>query len=65
MAPTSPRSNNYERLEGGMGPTRNGAIRFAWKKLAIGAMCIIAVVYFFGPRERGDLGWRKLKDAGE
>lgn len=65
MAPISPRSSNYERLEGGMGPSRNGAVRFAWKKFAIGAMCIIAVVYFFGPREPRDLGWGKLKDASE
>lgn len=65
MAPISPRNGNYERLEGGMGPSRYGSVRFAWKKFAIGVMCIITVVYFFGPRERRDLDWGKLKNAGE
>ena len=48
-----------------MGPSRYGSVRFAWKKFAIGVMCIITVVYIFGPRERRDLGWGKLKNAGE
>ncbi|KAI9058534.1 hypothetical protein FKP32DRAFT_1614935 [Trametes sanguinea] len=48
----SPRSSNYERLEGGMGPSKNGSgRRFAWKKFAIGAVVIIGLVYFFGPRK--------------
>ena len=48
----SPRSSNYERLEGGMGPSRNGPGRkFAWKKFAIGAVVLIGLVYFFGPRK--------------
>ena len=48
----SPRSSNYERLEGGMGPSRNsGGRRFAWKKFAIGAVVLIGLVYFFGPRK--------------
>ncbi|EIN12644.1 hypothetical protein PUNSTDRAFT_124404 [Punctularia strigosozonata HHB-11173 SS5] len=50
----SPRSANYERLEAGKGPSRNGARRFAWKKFAIGAVVIIGLVYVFGPR-RSDL----------
>ncbi|EIW59303.1 guanosine diphosphatase [Trametes versicolor FP-101664 SS1] len=51
----SPRSSNYERLEGGMGPSKSGPGRkFAWKKFAIGAAVIIGLVYFFGPR-REDL----------
>ena len=51
----SPRSSNYERLEGGMGPSRNASgRRFAWTKFAIGAVVIIGLVYFFGPR-REDL----------
>ncbi|KAI0372315.1 hypothetical protein BV20DRAFT_964454 [Pilatotrama ljubarskyi] len=48
----SPRSSNYERLEGGMGPSKSGpGRRFAWKKFAIGAVVIIGLVYFFGPRK--------------
>lgn len=51
----SPRSSNYERLEGGMGPSRSSPGRkFAWKKFAIGAVVLIGLVYFFGPR-REDL----------
>ena len=51
----SPRSSNYERLEGGMGPSRSSpGRRFAWKKFAIGAVVLVGLVYFFGPR-REDL----------
>lgn len=55
MAPISPRSSNYERLEGGMGPSRTGTKRFAWKKFAIGAAVLIGLVWFFGPRETRNL----------
>ncbi|KAI0344475.1 hypothetical protein BDW22DRAFT_1354520 [Trametopsis cervina] len=48
----SPRSSNYERLEGGHGPTRNGGMRrFGWKKFAVGAVVIIGLVWVFGPRK--------------
>ncbi|KAI8978738.1 nucleoside phosphatase family-domain-containing protein [Trametes punicea] len=48
----SPRSSNYERLEGGMGPSKTGpGRRFAWRKFAIGAVALVALVYFFGPRK--------------
>lgn len=48
----SPRSSNYERLEGGMGPSRmNGMRRFGWKKFAIGAVVVIGLVWVFGPRK--------------
>ncbi|EGN93963.1 hypothetical protein SERLA73DRAFT_189099 [Serpula lacrymans var. lacrymans S7.3] len=49
MYPISPRSGNYERLEGGLGPSRMNR-KFAWKKLAIGTAVLIGLVYFFGPR---------------
>ncbi|KAK7054490.1 Guanosine-diphosphatase [Paramarasmius palmivorus] len=53
MALLSPRSSNYERLEGGMGPSRlPNKKKFAWKKFAIGAAIIIGLVWLFGPRER-------------
>ncbi|KAI0754806.1 nucleoside phosphatase family-domain-containing protein [Daedaleopsis nitida] len=35
-----------------MGPGKNGpGRRFAWKKFAIGAVVLIGLVYFFGPRK--------------
>ena len=38
-----------------MGPSRGAQPRrFAWKKFALGAVVIVALVYFFGPR-REDL----------
>ena len=66
MSMISPRSSNYERLEGGHGPTRTGpAKRFAWKKFAIAAAVLITMVYFFGPRESKSLPWNsKAKEPG-
>ncbi|KAJ8503484.1 hypothetical protein ONZ45_g10808 [Pleurotus djamor] len=63
MAILSPRSTNYERLEGGMGPSRTGRARFAWKKFAIAAVVLIGLVYFFGPREPKNLINWKNKEA--
>jgi guanosine-diphosphatase len=60
MAPISPRNSNYERLEGGMGPSRTQN-RFAWKKFGIAAFCIIGLIWFFGPSEPRDLGWGRKK----
>ncbi|KAK0446889.1 nucleoside phosphatase family-domain-containing protein [Armillaria borealis] len=50
----SPRSSNYDRIEGGMGPSRGypAKQKFAWKKFAVGAAVIIGLVWIFGPRER-------------
>ncbi|KAI0056575.1 hypothetical protein BV25DRAFT_1813895 [Artomyces pyxidatus] len=48
----SPRSSNYERLEGGMGPSRLGVRNFAWKKLAIAVTVLVGLVWFFQPTER-------------
>ncbi|KAF9260943.1 hypothetical protein L218DRAFT_871239 [Marasmius fiardii PR-910] len=54
----SPRSSNYERLEGGMGPSNMGhRKRFTWKKFAIGAAVIVGLVWFFGPRENIKKPW--------
>ncbi|KIK54556.1 hypothetical protein GYMLUDRAFT_177097 [Collybiopsis luxurians FD-317 M1] len=48
----SPRSSNYERLEGGMGPSRTGSNRrIGWKKFAIAGAAIIGLIWFLGPRE--------------
>ncbi|KAF8920862.1 nucleoside phosphatase family-domain-containing protein [Mucidula mucida] len=45
----SPRSANYERIEGGMGPSRGmppkQRIAWTWKKFAIGAAVLIGLVY--------------------
>lgn len=67
MAILSPRSTNYERLEGGMGPSRMGSKRFAWKKFAVAAGVLIAIVWFFGPRESRTFSWTPTKgtDVGE
>ncbi|KAL4263475.1 GDA1/CD39 NTPase family protein [Pleurotus pulmonarius] len=67
MAIMSPRSANYERLEGGMGPgRRTGLARFAWKKFAVAAVVLIGLVYFFGPREPKDLmKWHNEKEPAE
>ncbi|EAU86353.2 guanosine-diphosphatase [Coprinopsis cinerea okayama7 len=66
MSIVSPRSGNYDRLEGGMGPSRlgppqRGWRRFGWKKFAIGAALLIGFVWLWGPRER-NLDWESVKD---
>ena len=49
----SPRSSNYERLEGGMGPSRISHVRwFGWKKFGIVACIVIGLIYLFGPRQK-------------
>ena len=49
----SPRSSNYERLEGGMGPSRISQFRwFGWRKFGIVACVLIVLVYLFGPRQK-------------
>jgi len=59
MSMISPRSSNYERLEGGHGPSRTGsAKRFGWKKFAIAAVVLIGLVYIFGPRASNKLPWK-------
>ncbi|EIW74609.1 hypothetical protein CONPUDRAFT_113157 [Coniophora puteana RWD-64-598 SS2] len=45
----SPRSPTYDRLEaGGMGGSRI-AKRLAWRKIAVGVVVLLGLVYFFGP----------------
>ena len=52
MTMISPRSSNYERLEGGMGPSRISNLRwFGWKKFGIVACVLIGLIYLFGPRQ--------------
>ena len=56
----SPRSSNYDRLEGGLGPSRVTK-RFAWKKFALGAGLLISLVYLFGPRANKNLPWKSTQ----
>lgn len=69
MAILSPRSsNNYDRLENGMGPNRAGTKKwFGWKKFALGAVVLVGMIWFFGPREpRNPLSWgTKDKEIGQ
>jgi guanosine-diphosphatase len=67
MSMISPRSSNYERLEGGHGPSRTGsAKRFGWKKFAIAAAVLIGLVYLSGPRVSRKLPWKANgKQPGE
>ena len=63
MAIISPRSSNYDRLEGGMGPSRVGGMKkFAWKKFAVGAALLVGVVWLFGPRAH-TFSWRGKGNA--
>ncbi|OJA10377.1 hypothetical protein AZE42_07797 [Rhizopogon vesiculosus] len=48
------RSNNYDRLEGGLGPGRTSR-KVAWKKFAMGGAVLIGFVWFLGPRSSVDL----------
>ncbi len=58
----SPRSSNYERLEGGLGPSRIvPAKRLGWKKFILAAIAFIALLYLFGPKNSTSLNW-KTKD---
>ncbi|KAI0926996.1 hypothetical protein AcV5_007647 [Taiwanofungus camphoratus] len=61
----SSRSSNYERLEGGMGPSRLNGMRFsAWKKFAFGAVVIIGLVLVFGPRKEDLLPSKSMNRPG-
>ncbi|KAL4073325.1 nucleoside phosphatase family-domain-containing protein [Scleroderma yunnanense] len=54
FAMPSRNSNNYERLEGGMGPARHSpSKKLQWKKLAIACTTLIALVWFLSPRGDG------------
>jgi hypothetical protein len=53
----SSRGSHYERLESGLGPNRM-AKKFGWKKFALGAGVLVALVYFFGPRANKTLPWK-------
>ncbi|THH13509.1 hypothetical protein EW146_g6716 [Bondarzewia mesenterica] len=56
----SPRSNNYERLENGMGPSRFKGRTFSWKKLAIGAVVLIGLLSTAVPAHISSMssGWK-------
>ncbi|KAF9054769.1 nucleoside phosphatase family-domain-containing protein [Panaeolus papilionaceus] len=59
----SPRSSNYERLEGGHGPSRLSKRKyFTWQRFVTAAVVIIGLVWIVGPR-RGELK-EKIGDGG-
>ncbi|KAJ6614817.1 hypothetical protein B0H10DRAFT_2220912 [Mycena sp. CBHHK59/15] len=63
--PMAPMSPTYDRLEAGRSPTssingskKNAQKRFRWKRFAIGAGVLLALVWLFVPREAARLpGW--------
>ena len=58
----SPRnSNNYERLEGGLGPSR-GMRNIAWRKIALCLTITVGVLWLLSPSK--DSAW-SIKTPGE
>jgi hypothetical protein len=45
----SPRGGNYERLEGGLGPSRLGMRSFAWRKIALCLTITVGVLWLLRP----------------
>ncbi|KAI0304320.1 nucleoside phosphatase family-domain-containing protein [Multifurca ochricompacta] len=48
----SPRSGNYERLEGGLGPSRLGVRNIAWRKIFLCLIIIVGLVWLLKPPEQ-------------
>ncbi|KAF8869205.1 nucleoside phosphatase family-domain-containing protein [Infundibulicybe gibba] len=69
MTTILPKRSNYEKVEGGMGPTRTDKKRFAWKPFAIGVLIgvLVGVGWAFGPRDPrslwGSFGGQTSPDA--
>jgi guanosine-diphosphatase len=62
----SPRSSKYDRLDGGMGPSRMNNKRIEWKKFALAGAAIIGLVWFFSPRESvKTFSWPSDKEESE
>lgn len=59
----SPRRSNYERLEGGLGPSRLGMRNFTWKKIALCLTITIGVLWLLRPSKEKGL-W-PIKAPGE
>lgn len=66
MAPTSPYTAAYDRLENGMGP-RGSQRSPPWRKIIVGAVVIISLVYLLAPsdpRKTLSTGWAGIPEAG-
>ena len=57
-----PRVNGYKRVDDAEGGGKPMRMRFGWKKFAIAAVVIVALVVVFGPRERRDTVIDTIKD---
>jgi len=58
----SPRSSNYERLEGGLGPSRLGMRNIAWRKIVLCLTITVGVLWFLRPSKEST--W-SIKTPGE
>jgi guanosine-diphosphatase len=45
----SPRSSNYERLEGGLGPSRLGIRNIVWRRIVFYLALAVGVVWLLRP----------------
>ncbi|KAH9047695.1 nucleoside phosphatase family-domain-containing protein [Lactarius hengduanensis] len=59
-----PRSSNYERLEGGMGPSRRGVRNFTWRKIVFCLALVVVFVWFWSPVEPKKV-WDGIKTPGK
>ncbi|KAH9179348.1 nucleoside phosphatase family-domain-containing protein [Lactarius sanguifluus] len=59
-----PQSSNYERLEGGMGPSRRGVRNFTWRKIVFCLALVVAFVWFLSPAEPKKV-WDGIKSPGK
>src|SRR6266851_1315712 len=48
----SPRSSSYERLEGGLGPSRLGMRNTVWKRIALYLALAVGVFWLWRPSEK-------------
>jgi guanosine-diphosphatase len=58
----SPRSSNFERLEGGLGPSRLGMRNIAWRKILLCLTITLGVLWFLRPSKESV--W-SIKKPGE
>jgi hypothetical protein len=49
---TSSRSSNYERLEGGLGPSRLGMRNISWRRIVLCLAIVVAVLWLLRPSEK-------------
>lgn len=59
----SPRAGNYERLEGGLGPSRMGMRNITWRKVAFCITITVGVLWLLRPSRENSV-W-PIKSPGE